>query len=224
LLTKNAFIIMRTILIVALILPLRVAAWDDDAVLNFIIQANPILQAQRNVTQAFAEPDAMTWALQNTSLSGRLGLGGTDFRDDPYTVFGGLQINIPLSSIKEEREQALKLVAEAKAVDAMHTQVIMDIAQLRTLESELAASAVRRQFLKEKAAWVKDRIDQGYSSEMDELWTLGAKVNTEDALIAKIDVLAKTQRYKLAKHAGAHWQTLLAYLEGRNNSLGGRHG
>ena len=110
---------MRTIFIVALILPLRVAAWDDDAVLNFIIQANPILQAQRNVTQAFAEPDALTWALQNTSLSGRLGLGGTDFRDDPYTVFGGLQINIPLSSIKEEREQALKLVAQAKAMDDM---------------------------------------------------------------------------------------------------------
>ncbi len=172
--------IVRIVFIVTLILPLRVIAWDDDAVLSFISRVNPILQAQRNVTQAYAQPDAVTWALQNTSLSGRLGYGGTDFRDDPYTVFGGLQINIPLSSIKEEREQALKLVAEAKALDNMHTKVIRDIAQLRTLESEL-----------------------------DELWSIGSKVNAEDALIAKVAVLAKTQRYKLARHAGS--QTLGGY-------------
>jgi len=216
--------IVRIVFIVALILPFRVVAWEDEAVLTFISRANPILLAQRHVTQAYAKPDTVTWALQNTSLSGRLGFGGTDFRDDPYTVFGGLQINIPLSSIKEEREQALKLVSEAKEIDDMHTKVILDIAQLRQMEAELAASDVRRQFLKEKAAWIKARIDQGYSSEMDELWTIGSKLNTEDALIAKVDVLAKTQRYKLAKYAGAEWHTLLAYLEGQTNALGGGDG
>jgi hypothetical protein len=215
---------LRTVVIVVLFLPLRVAAWEDDVVLTFISQANPILRAQRNVSQSYAQPDAVTWALQNTSLSGRLGFGGTDFRDDPYTVFGGLQINIPLSSVKEEREQALKVVAEAKAVEDMHSKVIGDIAQLRQMESELAASEVRRKFLKEKAGWLKDRIEQGYSSEMDALWDIGSKVNIEDALIAKIDVLAKTQRYKLAKHAGSQWKTLLAYLEGQNDALGGRDG
>jgi len=216
--------IVRIVFIVALILPFRVVAWEDEAVLTFISRANPILLAQRHVTQAYAKPDTVTWALQNTSLSGRLGFGGTDFRDDPYTVFGGLQINIPLSSIKEEREQALKLVSEAKEIDDMHTKVILDIAQLRQMEAELAASDVRRQFLKEKAAWIKARIDQGYSSEMEELWTIGSKLNTEDALIAKVDVLAKTQRYKLAKYAGAEWHTLLAYLEGQANALGGGDG
>ena len=216
--------IVRIVFIVALILPFRVVAWEDEAVLTFISRANPILLAQRHVTQAYAKPDTVTWALQNTSLSGRLGFGGTDFRDDPYTVFGGLQINIPLSSIKEEREQALKLVSEAKEIDDMHTKVIGDIAQLRQMEAELAASDVRRRFLKEKAAWIKERIDQGYASEMDELWTIGGKLNTEDALIAKVDVLAKTQRYKLAKYAGAEWRTLLAYLEGQTNTLGGGDG
>ncbi|MGD7036076.1 hypothetical protein [Methylotuvimicrobium buryatense] len=78
--------IVRIVFIVALFLPFRVAAWDDDAVLSFI---------------------------------GRVSVGGTEFRDDPYTVFGGLQINIPLSSVKEEREAALKQVAEAKPVIAV---------------------------------------------------------------------------------------------------------
>lgn len=215
---------VRTVLIVALFLPFRVVAWEDDAVLSFVSRVNPIIEAQRNVTQAYAKPDSVTWALQNTSLSGRLGFGGTDFRSDPYTVYGGLQINIPLSSIKEEREQALKLVAEAKETEDMHTKVILDIAQLRTLESELAASEVRRKFLKEKAAWLKQRIDEGYSSEMNELWSIGSKLNDEDALTAKVDVLAKTQRYKLAKYAGTQWKTLLAYLEGQGGALGERDG
>lgn len=215
---------VQTVFIVALILPFRVVAWEDDKVLSFVSQVNPIIQAQHNVTRAYAKPDSMTWALQNTSLSGRLGFGGTDFRDTPYTAYGGVQINIPLSSIKEEREQAVKLVAEAKENDDMSTKVIMDIAQLRTLESELAASEVRRKFLKEKAAWLKERIDKGYSSEVDQLWDIGSKLNTEDALIAKVDVLANTQRYKLAKYAGAEWQTLLAYLEGKINALGGGNG
>jgi len=202
-----------------LLLPLKVAAWDDDAVLTFISQANPIIEAQRNVTKAYAKPDTVTWALQNTSLSGRLGFGGTDFRSDPYTVYGGLQINIPLSSIKEDREQALKVVAEAKEIDDLHTKVILDIAQLRQMEAELAASDVKRKFLKEKAAWLKQRIDEGFSSEMDQLWTIGSQLNEEDALSAKIGVLAKTQRYKLAKYAGQYWKTLLAYLEGQEDAL-----
>jgi len=210
--------------IVALILPFQVVAWDDEAVLSFVSQANPIIQAQRNVSKAYSKPDTITWALQNTSLAARLGYGGTDFRDTPYTAFGGLQISIPLSSIKEDREQAQKLVAEAKEIDDMHTKVIMDIAQLRTMESEIAASEVRRKFLKEKAAWLKVRYDKGYESELNQLWTTGDKLNDEDALIAKINVLAKTQRYKLAKYAGSEWKTLLAYLEGKTDRLGGDDG
>ena len=202
---------IRNMLIVSLLWPFQVIAWEDDKVLSFISQANPIIQAQHNVTKAYAKPDSVTWALQNTSISGRLGFGGTDFRDTPYTAYGGLQISIPLSSIKEDREQALKVVAEAKEMDDISTKVIIDIAQLRTLEAELAASEVRRKFLKEKAVWLKQRMDEGYSSEMDELWTIGSKLNEEYALIAKVDVLADTQRYKLAKYAGAEWKTLLAY-------------
>ena len=192
--------------------------------MSFISQANPIIQAQHNVTKAYAKPDSVTWALQNTSLSGRLGFGGTDFRDTPYTAYGGLQISIPLSSIKEDREQALKLVAEAKEIDDMSTKVIMDIAQLRTLESEIAASEVRRKFLKEKAAWLKQRMDEGYSSEMEALWTIGSNLNDEDALVAKISVLTSTQRYKLARYTGDDWKVLLAYLEGKDKTLGGFDG
>ena len=59
---------------------------------------------------------------------------------------------------------------------------------------------------------------------MDALWTIGSNLNDEDALVAKINVLANTQRYKLAKYAGAEWKTLLAYLEGKDKTLGGFDG
>jgi hypothetical protein len=50
---------IRIAFIVALMLPFRVVAWEDDAVLSFISRANPIIQAQRHVTQAYAKPDAV---------------------------------------------------------------------------------------------------------------------------------------------------------------------
>jgi hypothetical protein len=210
---------MRILLIVALFLPFQAMAWEDEKVLAFISQTNPIILAQRNVTNAYAKPDSLTWALQNTALSGRVGVGGTDFRSDPYTAYGGLQINIPLSSIKEEREQAIKQVDEARTIEEMHTRAMLDIAQLRQYEADLQAAEVRRSFLKEKAAWLNKRIEEGYSSELNELWTIGSKLNAEDAAVAKVNVLAGTQRYKLARYAGEQWKTLLAYLEGKHEIL-----
>jgi len=126
--------------LVLLLLSFQAVAWEDDAVLSLISQVTPLIKAQKNVSTTFTKPDSLTWALRNTSISGRLGFGGTDFRDDPYRVFSGLQINIPLSSIKEDREQAMKLVSEVKAMDSINGKVIADIVKMRTLESELVAS------------------------------------------------------------------------------------
>lgn len=211
---------MRILFIVSLFLPLQVAAWEDAKVLAFIESSNPVIQSQKKVSDAYAVPSALNYVLENTTFSGKAGLGGTDFRETPYTVYGGLQFNIPLSSRKEEREQAIKLVAEKKAVDGINTSVMTDMAKLRLLESELEASKVRREFFQKKSKWVKERIDKGYASDMDKLWTLGEKINTEDALVAKNTLQSETQRHRLARYAGDQWQTLLAYLNGDESILG----
>jgi len=201
-------------------MPLQAIAWDDARVLAFIANTNPVIRSQYQVSEVYAVPSALDYVLENTTFSGKAGLGGTDFRETPYTVYGGLQFNIPLSSRKEEREQAIKQVAEKKAIDGINTSVMTDMAKLRLLESELEASSVRREFLKKKAAWVKERIDQGYASDMDKLWTLAEKINTEDALVAKNTLQSETQRHRLARYAGKQWQTLLAYLKGDEMALG----
>ena len=211
---------IRSTLYLALFMPLQAIAWDDARVLAFIANTNPVIRSQYQVSEVYAVPSALDYVLENTTFSGKAGLGGTDFRETPYTVYGGLQFNIPLSSRKEEREQAIKQVAEKKAIDGINTSVMTDMAKLRLLESELEASSVRREFLKKKAAWVKERIDQGYASDMDKLWTLAEKINTEDALVAKNTLQSETQRHRLARYAGKQWQTLLAYLKGDEMALG----
>ncbi|MBE0472056.1 MAG: hypothetical protein IBX55_21435 [Methyloprofundus sp.] len=201
-------------------MPLQAIAWEDARVLAFIANTNPVIRSQQQVSDVFAVPSALDYVLENTTFSGKAGFGGTDFIETPYTVYGGLQFNIPLSSRKEEREQALKQVAEKKEIDSINTSVMTDMAKLRLLESELEASKVRRAFFQKKAKWIKERIDQGYASDMDKLWTLAEKINTEDALVAKNTLQSETQRHRLARYAGEQWQTLLAYLNGDESVLG----
>ncbi|MCF7970290.1 MAG: hypothetical protein K9L22_03875 [Methylococcaceae bacterium] len=215
---------LRVLLCLTLLIPLQANAWDDAQVLAFIANTNPVIRSQHEVSEVYAVPSALDYVLENTTFSGKAGFGGTDFIETPYTVYGGLQFNIPLSSRKEEREQALKQVTEKKALASLNTSVMTDMAKLRLLESELEASKVRREFFQKKAKWLKERIDQGYASDMDKLWTLAEKINTEDALVAKNTLQSETQRHRLARYAGNHWKTLLAYLKGDEAALGGFDG
>jgi len=110
---------IRSTLYLALFMPLQAIAWDDARVLAFIANTNPVIRSQHQVSEVFAVPSALDYVLENTTFSGKAGLGGTDFRETPYTVYGGLQFNIPLSSRKEEREQAIKQVAEKRQLIAL---------------------------------------------------------------------------------------------------------
>ena len=131
---------IRLALSLILLMPIEVFAWEDARVLAFIVSTNPVIRSQHKVSEVYAVPDALTWVLENTIFSGKAGFGGTDFRKSPYTVYGGLQFNIPLSSRKEEREQAIKLVAEKKAIDGINNSGNDGYGQAKLLESELAAS------------------------------------------------------------------------------------
>ena len=210
------------VLVIAMLLSYssQALAWEEDAVLTFILRTNPLLQAHRNVTQAYTKPDAINWVIQNSALVARLTAGGTDFTKAPYTAYGGIQLTIPLSSVALDRELATKRVAEQKEVADLQSNLIQEITLLRTLEAEVEASQVRSQFLKEKAAWQKKRIEEGYSTELEQLWAIGNNLNVEDALVAKLNIQIKTQRYKIAKYAGREWKTLLGYLEGKIQTLG----
>jgi len=209
---------------IVLFFPFQVLAWDDVQVLKFIAGTNPIIQAQKKVTHIYSVPNVLNTFLENTTLSGKVGAGGTDFQDTAYTAYAGLQFNIPLSSRKESRDFAIKQVTEQKMVNTINSKVMNDLAKLRVLESEIKSSEVKLAFFRKKYKWVQKRIDKGYSSEMDKLWGLGEKINAEEAEIAKNILQSKSQRHKLSRYAGQQWQVLLAYLKGDEKALGITHG
>jgi hypothetical protein len=209
--TRSAFAI------IAMFLSSNAIAWEEEKVVEFITHTNQMLMSHLMVMDAYKKPDTFNWIVQNTSLVARLGAGGTDFSQAPYTAYAGIQLNVPLSSISIDRQNSLQRVQEAKDVTELDRQLMEDITLLRSMETDIDAANIRKEFLKQKAAWQKKRVEEGYSAELDQLWVIGQALNTEDALIAKTEKQAKTQKFKIARYAGDSWKTLLNYLNCKDN-------
>lgn len=217
--------------VVAVFFSASAAAWEPQVVLRFIAETNPIIRAQEAVVSAHRVPSTVQRILDNTHVVTRLGgvmtpliaaddvVAAGSSRTAGVTAFGGIQMRIPISSTEEEQALAAKHVELAKSIDQVKDQVLQDMTQLRAQEADLAASRVRMQFYRDQMAWLKKRTEEGYS-EMEKLWTIGGKLNDEKAQVERLDLLAATQRHRLAQYAGDEWEILLAYLEGKQRLPG----
>lgn len=204
-----------TILAVWAVFTQPALAWDEQQALDFIKAHNPVLKSYRDVENRYRPPTKTLDRLREyTSLYGKAGAGGTDYLDNPLTLQAGVQISIPLSSTKEQREFALKAQEEVRAIDQLQGQVLDDIAKLREHEADLAAVARRIKFYSDKSKWLQQRVKDGLA-EVTELWDIGQKLNDERATSDKLNILVDSQRYQLAHYAGEQWRHLLAYLEGK---------
>lgn len=204
-------------------------AWEDHVVLDAITRANPIIQAQQDLVSTHQIPGALQSLLDNTHVVARLGgvmtpliaaddvVAAGSSKTAGVTAFGGIQMRIPVSSTEEKQNLAAKQVELAKSVDQIRASVLSDIAQLRGYEADLKAAEVRMRFYRDQAAWLKQRLEEGFS-EMEKLWTVGGKLNDEQAAVERLQLLADSQRHKLAQYAGDHWRDLQAYLEGKTRS------
>ncbi|MCP3870764.1 MAG: hypothetical protein GY703_22260 [Gammaproteobacteria bacterium] len=195
--------------------PMAASAWEEQPVLEFILANNTLLRAYRTVTDQYTPPDdTVDRMLEYTSVYGRTGIGGTDFRDQPFILQAGIQINIPLASTKEKRAHAMKAVEETRTIDEIRAKVLGDIAQLRQHEADLAATRKRLKFYEDKSGWLQKRVKDGYD-EVTELWNIGQKLNEERAASERLGILVSSQQYQVAHYAGDQWQILLAYLKGK---------
>lgn len=207
------------VLLVTLILPLNAHAWEEQVVLEFILANNSLLRAYHDATTEYIPPkDTMTQLMEHTSVYGRAGVGGTDFRDQPFILQAGIQISIPLASTKEKRTYAMKAVEEIRAIDELRSKVLSDIAQLRQHEADLAATDKRLKFYEDKSGWLQARVKQGYD-EVAKLWDIGQKLNDERAASDRLGILVSSQRYQVSHHAGSFWEQLLQYLRDESKLL-----
>ncbi len=216
---------MKRGLSLALLWPALALAWEEEQALSFIVAHSPLLQAQRAVVSAYRPPSLGQKMLEHTSVFVRAASGTSSTVSDtgdttittPVTV--GIQLNIPLSSPREQREYAQQALAEATRIDDVRGRALTDLAKLRELEAERAAIRERLNFHRSKADWVQDRIKKGYEGDIEKLWATAQQQNAEAAAVKRLDLLLDAQRRQVAHHAGEHWRPLLDYLSGKLRAL-----
>jgi hypothetical protein len=191
--------------------------WEEQRVLEYIASYNPVLRAQRTVTDEFRPPEGwVSRAKEYTSVYGRAGAGGNDFQTSGAVLQAGVQITIPLASTKERREHAQKMVEETRSLQELQTKALADMGALRQQEADLTAAEAKLKFYADKSAWLQQRVKDGFS-EAEQLWDIGQKLNEERAASDRLRTLVASGRYQLASAAGDHWKDLLAYLEGKKD-------
>jgi len=200
--------------IALIVFTLPAFAWDEQKALDFIMANNSMLRSYRMVSAEYAPVnDTMSRMLEYTTFYGRAGAGGTDYRDQPLVIQAGVQINVPLASTKERRQFAMKAVEERRAIDEIRGKVMLDLAQLRQHEADLAATAKRLKFYEDKSGWLKKRVEEGYD-DVAMLWDIGQKLNEERAASDRLTILLSSQQFQVAHYAGERWEVLMGYLKG----------
>ncbi|MEA3276494.1 MAG: hypothetical protein U9Q81_14640 [Pseudomonadota bacterium] len=185
-----------------LFFPALAWGWEEQQVLEFIMAHNPLLRAYRVVTTEYTPRESvMDRVMEYTSVYGRAGAGGTDFRDQPFIVQAGVQLSIPLASTKEKREFAMKAVEETRAMDEIRGKALVEIAELRQNEADLQSTETRLKFYEDKSAWLQKRVKDGYE-EVDALWSIGQQLHEERAGTERLRTLVASQQYQLANYAG----------------------
>lgn len=104
-----------------------------------------------------------------------------------------------------------KLLLGAASVE-IRSRALTDLAKLRELEAERAATQERLGFYRSKADWVQDRIKKGYEGDVDKLWAAAQQQNSEAAAVQRLELLISAQRRQVAHTAGAQWEPLFKYL------------
>jgi hypothetical protein len=110
-------------LLLAALLPSLALAWEEEAALAYILAYHPVVTAQRHATAAYQPPSLGRRVMEHTSFYVRAASGtsstvsedGDTTTRSPLTV--GIQINIPLSSPKEQREFSQQALAKATRID-----------------------------------------------------------------------------------------------------------
>ncbi len=208
----------KGIIFIALLVPSLSLAWEEQKVIQYVMAFNPVIRAHQDVTKSYTPPGPMRKILQHTSVFARFASGGESTSEngattttDPVTY--GIQVTIPLSSPKEQREWAIQAMGLIQQIEEIRTRVLDDISLLRQNEADLAASEHKLKFVSEKVDWAEARVEQGYD-DASILWEMAQQKINEGAAKNRMLILTDAQRQKVASHAGDHWEQLLAYLQG----------
>ncbi len=205
-------------LLAGLLFPGGARAWEEEQAIAFILAWHPVVAAQRTVAASYQPPSLTRRLMEHTAFyvraasgaSSTVSEGGDTTTTSPMSV--GIQLNIPLSSPKEQREFAQQALSEATRIDEVRGRALTDLAKLRELEAERAAVQERRAFSRSKADWLQERVKNGYEGDVEKLWLAAQQQNSDAAAVKRLDLLLTAQRRQVAHLAGEHWEPLFHYL------------
>ncbi|MGH8612417.1 MAG: hypothetical protein ACREYF_10345 [Gammaproteobacteria bacterium] len=179
---------LRLFLSLLAFFPTAALAWEEQKVLDLILASSPILGAYRVVTSEYTPSTPMQRVLEQTSVFARLSpseIGSTQATSDGNFLSSsgstvGLQLSIPLTSRKEEREHALKALDEIKAIEQLRAAVLQDLGVLRQHEADHHATHQRIALYQDKSGWAQQRVSTGYDDVIG-LWDIAQRLNEEKA-------------------------------------------
>lgn len=204
---------IRKLITVLLLFPAAAFCWEEEQVISFILSANSLLIAHNTAVSDLSGSTSFgNRFLDNAKYFGKLSTGGTDFRDEDLTIITGIKVDIPVRSTQERRKRESDITSHIAAVHNINQQLQVDLAQLRQSEAELVSVDTRVAFVRDKTAWLKERVDQG-SENVAILWEVTEKKTELVARKAELEILIRSQRHKVARYADSRWRDLLAYLE-----------
>jgi hypothetical protein len=205
-------------LLPGLLWPALAAAWEEEPAIAFILAYHPVATAQRQATAAYQPPGTLRRMMEHTSFYVRAASGTSSTVSDTgetttsslLTV--GIQVNIPLASPRERREFTQQALAEATRIDEIRSRALTDLAQLRELEAERAATQARLDFNQSKADGLQERVNPGDEGDLEKRWDAEQKQNAEAAAMQRLELLIDAQRRQVAHTAGEQWEPLFRSL------------
>lgn len=200
---------MRRLLPVLLILPaLANAAPLDDAV-TLVLEAHPVLAAERAAMQAQTRQRnwnadvTLSWTQRGTEFGGE---GGSN---------AGIRLRIPLFDRTHELESADARSAWQESRDTVLRRFLAEVETLVALAAEAREADTMRAFRKDRLEYRKKQVDEGLA-EADSLWAVAERLKQAEHEYSKARTKLEAMLESVARqYGGEQWKRLRALLAAR---------
>jgi len=197
---------MRRFLPALLLLPVLAAAAPLDDAVALVLEAHPVLAAERAVLEAQTHQRdwnadvTLSWTQQGTEFGGA---GGPN---------AGIRLRIPLFDRSHEIKAATARSAWQNSRDTVLRSFLAEVEKLTEQAAEVRATDAMRAFHKDLLEYRKKQVDEGLA-EANTLWDVAANVQQAEHEYRKARTKLEAMLESVARqYGGEQWKTLQALL------------
>jgi len=200
---------MRRLLHVLLMLPALAAAAPLDDAVTLVLEAHPVLAAERAAMQAQTSQRGwnadvtLSWTQRGTEFGGA---GGPN---------AGIRLRIPLFDRTHELKSANARSAWQNSRDRVLRRFLAEVEALVALAAEAREADTMRAFHKDRLEYRKKQVAEGLA-EADSLWEVAERLREAEHKYRKARTELETLLESVARqYGGEQWKRLRALLAAR---------